>query len=136
MPEPTPAPAPKPAPDPAPAPAPAEPVTRYVAHVDAIFWFGAPLFTSPTFEVARYADRIVVGSVTVPILYQDDRNLIARTSEMTFSIVDAGWTFNGIAGAGSGTLSKYGDRRDRDRCASAPRIWAPGGFAIQAFPKA
>lgn len=69
-------------------------------------WFGAPLFTSPTFEVARYADRIVLGSVTVPILYQDDRNLIARTSEMTFSIVDAGWTFNGIAGSGSGTLSK------------------------------
>ena len=105
-PAPAPAPAPPPAPTPAPAPTPPEPVTRYTAHVDVVHWFGAPLFTSPTFEITRYADRIVLGSVSLPILYQDDRSLIARTSEMTFSIVDAGWTFNGIQGAGAGTLSK------------------------------
>jgi hypothetical protein len=64
------------------------------------------VFTSPTFEVTRYADRIVLGSVSVPIVYQDDRSLIARTPEMTFSVVDAGWTFNGLAGTASGTLSK------------------------------
>jgi hypothetical protein len=64
------------------------------------------VFPSPTFEVTRYADRIVLGSVSVPIVYQDDRSLIARTSEMTFSVADSAWTFNGVAGQASGTLAK------------------------------
>jgi len=105
-PEPTPAPVPAPVPTPAPAPAPPEPVARYTAHVDSAQWFDAPVFTSPTFEVTRYGDRIVLGSVSVPIVYQDDRSLIARTSEMTFSVADAAWTFNGVAGQASGTLAK------------------------------
>ena len=107
-PEPTPAPspAPAPAPTPAPAPAPPEPVARYTAHVDSAHWSDAPVFTSPTFEVTRYADRIVFGSATVPIVYQDDRSFIARTSEMTFSVADATWTFNGLAGQAAGTLAK------------------------------
>ena len=105
-PEPTPAPTPAPAPAPTPTPAPPEPVTRYTGNVDYAHWFGAPLFTSPTFDVTRYADRIVLGSVTVPILYQDDRKLIARTSEMNFSVVDDDWTFNGVAGQATGRLSK------------------------------
>jgi hypothetical protein len=105
-PEPTPAPVPAPVPTPAPAPAPSEPVARYTAHVDSAQWFNAPVFTSPTFEVTRYADRIVLGSVSVPIVYQDDRSLIARTSEMTFSVADATWTFNGVAGQAAGTLAK------------------------------
>jgi hypothetical protein len=81
-------------------------VTRYTAYVDQVYWYGEPLFTTPTFELARYADRIVLGSVTLPIVVQDDRRLIARTSEMSFSLVDAAWTFNGIPGSASGTLSK------------------------------
>jgi hypothetical protein len=64
------------------------------------------VFTSPTFDVTRYADRIVLGSVSVPIVYQDDRSLIARTSEMTFSVADASWTFSGLAGQAAGTLAK------------------------------
>ena len=112
-PEPTPAPSPAPVPTPAPAPtppapapAPPEPVARYTAHVDSAQWFDAPVFTSPTFDVTRFADRIVLGSVSVPIVYQDDRSLIARTSEMTFSVADATWTFNGLAGQAAGTLAK------------------------------
>jgi hypothetical protein len=69
-------------------------------------WYGEPVFTSPTFEIARYADRIVFGSVSLPIRFQDDRSFIARTSEMSFSVVDANWTFNGVPGTGSGTLTK------------------------------
>jgi hypothetical protein len=106
-PDPAPAPAPGPAPvPPAPTPAPADAGTRYTAHVDTIHWYGEPLFTSPTFELTRYADRITFGSVTLPIVSQDARGLVARTSEMTFTVVDAAWTFNGLAGTGSGTLSK------------------------------
>jgi hypothetical protein len=74
--------------------------------VDVVKWYGEPVFTSPTFEVVRYADRIVLGSVSLPIVFQDARSLNARTSEMSFSVVDASWTFNGVAGTGSGTLSK------------------------------
>jgi hypothetical protein len=93
-------------PAPNPTPAPAESAIRYTAHVDAVHWYTAPVFTSPTFDVARYADRITFGSVSLPILFQDDRGFVARTSEMSFSVVDASWTFNGVAGTGSGTLSK------------------------------
>lgn len=105
-PAPVPTPTPEPPPAPAPAPAPTEAVTRYTAHVDTVKWYTAPVFTSPTFDVARYADRITFGSVTLPIVFQDERSFIARSSEMTFSVVDDGWTFNGLAGTGSGTLSK------------------------------
>jgi len=105
-PSPAPVPTPAPAPTPTPAPAPPEPVARYTAHVDSAQWFDAPVFTSPTFDVTRFADRIVLGSVSVPIVYQDDRSLIARTSEMTFSVADATWTFNGLAGQAAGTLAK------------------------------
>ena len=69
-------------------------------------WYGTPLFPSPTFDVMRYDDRLVIGSTTLPILYQDDRSVIARTSEMSFSIVYTVWAFNGLPGVGSGTLSK------------------------------
>jgi hypothetical protein len=105
-PTPTPAPTPTPTPVPTPTPAPPEPVTRYTGHVDYEHWFGEPLFTSPTFDVTRYADRIVLGSVSVPILYQDDGKLIARTSEITFSVVNDEWTFNGVAGQATGRLVK------------------------------
>jgi type IV secretory pathway VirB10-like protein len=108
-PAPNPAPVPTPTPDPAPVPPPApapDPVARYTAHVDSAQWFSTPAFTSPTFEVTRYADRIVFGSASVPIVYQDDRSFIARTSEMTFSVADATWTFNGVAGQAAGTLAK------------------------------
>src|SRR4051812_40631757 len=105
VPGPAPAPGPTPAPAP-PAPVPGEPVTRYTAHVDTAHWYGAPLFPSPTFEVSRYADRVVLGTLTVPIVYQDDRNVIARTSEMSFSVVDSDWTFNSTSGTAAGTLSR------------------------------
>jgi hypothetical protein len=109
-PSPTPTPAPSPAPAPAPAPVPpptpAEPVTRYTAHVASVNWYGTPVFDSPDFEVLRYQDRIVVGSTTIPIVLQDERSLFARTSEMSFSVVDSNWIFNGIAGQGSGTWAK------------------------------
>ena len=100
-----PAPSPNPAPTPAPTPTP-EPVTRYTANVSVEHWFGTPLFTSPTFDVMRYADRLMLGAVTVPIVYQDDHSLIARTPEMNFSVVDETWTFNGVAGTAAGNLSK------------------------------
>lgn len=108
-PAPTPAPIPTPTPIPTPAPAPTpgppEPVTRYTASVDYEHWYGKPLFTSPTFEVTRYADRIVLGSISLPILYQDDRSLIARTNEMNLSVVSDDWTFTGVAGMAAGTWS-------------------------------
>ena len=110
-PEPSPAPGPAPAPPgpapaPAPTPTPSEPVTRYAAHVTTVHWYGTPVFSSPDFEVLRYADRIVVGSATIPIMLQDEQSFVARTSEMSFSVTDSGWIFNGIAGQGSGSLSK------------------------------
>ncbi len=107
-PTPAPAPAPAPAPSPAPAPGPApapDPGTKFTARVDTIHWYGAPLF-GETFELTRYSDRIVFGSVTLPIVFQDARSFIARNSEMTFNVIDSSWTFNGIAGMGAGTLSR------------------------------
>jgi hypothetical protein len=105
-PVPSPDPAPAPAPSPAPAPAPAPDAgTKFTAHVDTIHWYGAPLFGA-TFELTRYSDRIVFGSVTLPIVFQDERSFIARNSEMTFNVIDSTWTFNGIAGTGAGTLSR------------------------------
>lgn len=103
QPAPVPEPTPIPVPTPAPAPVPPEAFTRYTAHVDSVLWYGVPLFTT-TFEFDRYADRIVIGSVTLPILYEDDRGFIARTSSMSFSVVDANWTFDGVRGRGVGTL--------------------------------
>jgi hypothetical protein len=97
-------PAPTPAPDPTPAPPP-EPATSYTAHVDSIHWYGDPLF-GDTFELTRYADRITFVGITLPIVQQDERNFIARNKEMTFSVVESTWTFNGLAGTGSGTLSR------------------------------
>ena len=76
-----------------------------MASVYVMQWYGEPVFTSPTFEVVRYANRIEFGTVSLPILVQDDRTLVARTAEMRFSIVDNGWSFDGIPGTGSGTLS-------------------------------
>jgi len=73
--------------------------------VDTAHWYGEPLFGS-TFELTRYKDRIVFGSVTLPILSQDNRGFIAKNSEMTFSVLDSTWTFNGIAGTAAGTLSR------------------------------
>jgi len=73
-----------------------------------VHWYSDPVFSSPDFEVLRYTDHIVIGSSTIPIVLQDDRSLVARTSEMTFSVVDSGWIFNGIAGQGSGSWTKQG----------------------------
>ena len=104
---PTPGPSPTPAPSPTPVPTPApDPAIRYTAHVDSVQWYGTPVFTSGDFEILRYKDRIVLGSMTLPIVQQDDRTVLARTTDMTFSAVDATWSFNGIAGQGSGTWSK------------------------------
>jgi len=70
-------------------------------------WYGTPLFTEPDIEILRYTDRIVLGSMTLPIVHQDDRSVIARTPDMTFSAVDSSWIFNGIAGQGSGVWTKH-----------------------------
>ena len=98
-----PAPAPTPAP---PAPAPGDTAVHYIAHVDSIHWYGTPLFTSSDIEIFRYADRIVFGSVKLPIVLQDDHSVVAQTREMTFSAVESRWEFNGIAGQGSGSWTK------------------------------
>jgi hypothetical protein len=74
--------------------------------VDSVHWYGTPLFTGTEIEILRYPDRIVFGSMTLPILLQDDRSVFARTAEMSFSAVDSGWNFNGIAGQGSGVWTK------------------------------
>jgi hypothetical protein len=104
--DPAPAPAPPtPAPMP-PAPAPADSAVKYIAHVDSSHWYGTPLFTSPDIEVLRYADRIVFGSLTLPIVLQDDRSLVAQTREMTFSAVESRWELNGIAGQASGVWTR------------------------------
>jgi hypothetical protein len=105
---PAPTPTPEPTPGPAPAPTPAEPATRYTAHVATVHWYGDPVFDTPDFEVVRYADRLVIGTTTIPIVLQDERSLVARTSEMSFSVVQSNWIFNGIAGQGSGSWSKQG----------------------------
>lgn len=113
-PAPTPSPAPPPAPSPTPAPAPAptpaptptDPAVRYDAHVKTVTWYGPPLFTGEEVEIVRYNDRIVLGLMTLPIVYQDDRSVIARTPDMTFSAVESTWSFNGIAGQGSGEWTK------------------------------
>ncbi len=103
-PSPTPSPTP-PTPTPVPVPVPPEPV-RYAAHVENVHWYGTPLFEGPDIEIVRYPDRVVLGPLSLPIAYQDDRGLIARTSDMSFSVVDSSWTFNGIAGQGSGVWTK------------------------------
>jgi hypothetical protein len=107
-PSPTPAPSPSPAPTPGPTPAPAptDSAVLYDAHVNSAHWYGTPLFTSEDIEIVRYNDRIVLGSMTLPIVIQDDRTVLARTSEMTFSATDSNWTFNGLAGQGSGVWTK------------------------------
>jgi hypothetical protein len=74
--------------------------------VKTVTWYGPPLFTSEDIEIVRYNDRIVIGLMTLPIVYQDDHSVIARTPDMTFSAVEATWTFNGIAGQGSGVWTK------------------------------
>jgi hypothetical protein len=102
-PEPAP-PAPTPGPTPAPTPAP-DPGTRFTAHVETMHWYKEPLF-GQTFELTRYSNRIVFGSVSLPIVAQDDRAFTARNAEMTFSVVGSSWTFNGLAGTGSGSLSR------------------------------
>ncbi len=112
-PAPTPAPAPAPTPGPSPSPAPAppapdpvDPAVRYNAHVETVHWYGTPLFTTPDIEILRFPDRIVLGSLTLPIVVQDDRSVTARTREMSFSAVDSQWSFNGIAGQGAGVWAK------------------------------
>ena len=110
---PAPTPAPAPAPSPAPAPTPTEPATRYTAHVATVHWYGDPVFDTPDFEVVRYADRLVIGKTTIPIVLQDERSLFARSSEMSFSVVDSNWIFNGVAGQGSGSWSKQGSNLRR-----------------------
>lgn len=110
-PTPAPTPAPAPSPSPVPAPVPTDTPVTYDAHVDSVHWYGTPLFTSEDIEILRYADRIVLGSMTLPIVHEDERSVIARTSEMTFSAVDANWTINGTAGQGSGTWKKRGAQK-------------------------
>jgi hypothetical protein len=111
-PEPTPEPTPTPRPPtpapPPPPPTPAESVVRYEAHVETVHWYGTPLFSSIDIEIRRYADRIVIESLTLPIVVQDDRSVLARSRDMSFSASDSRWSFNGIAGQGSGvwTTSK------------------------------
>lgn len=102
-PAPTPTPGPTPTPAPTPTPTPDEPPVRYTAHVDTVQWYGTPLFTSADIEILRYKDRIVLGSMSLPIVQQDEQTVIARTKDMTFSAVDGTWSFNGIAGQGAGT---------------------------------
>ena len=75
---------------------------RYNAHVETVHWYGTPLFTSPDIVILRFPDRIVLGSLTLPIVVQDDGSVVARTPEMSFSAVDSRWSFNGIAVQGSG----------------------------------
>jgi hypothetical protein len=106
-PTPDPGPTPTPAPAPNPAPAPGDPAVHYAAHAETVQWYGTPLFSSQDFEILRYKDRIVLGSVTLPIVEQDERSVFARTSEMTFSAVDAAWSFNGIAGQAAGTWRQH-----------------------------
>ena len=75
---------------------------RYNAHVETVHWYGTPLFTSPDIVILRFPDRIVLGSLTLPIVVQDDERVVAQTREMSFSAVDSQWSFNGIAGQGAG----------------------------------
>ncbi len=79
-----------------------EPAALYNAHVETVHWYGTPLFTSPDIVILRFPDRIVLGSLTLPIVVQDDRSVMARIRDMTFSAVDSEWSFNGTAGQGSG----------------------------------
>jgi hypothetical protein len=74
--------------------------------VTTVHWYGSPVFDSPEFTVLRYSDHIVIGQTTIPIVLQDERSLVAKTPEMTFSVSDSTWTFNGIAGLGSGSWTK------------------------------
>jgi hypothetical protein len=106
-PAPTPSPSPTPAPAPTPLPTPTDPGVRYDAHVKTVTWYGPPLFTGEDIEIVRYNDRIVLGLMTLPIVFQDDRSVIARTPDMTFSAVESTWSFNGIAGQGAGVWTKH-----------------------------
>jgi len=74
--------------------------------VDSVHWYGTPLFTGTDIEILRYPDRVVFGSLTLPIVLQDDRSVVARSADMTFSAVDSDWSFNGTAGQGSGVWTK------------------------------
>jgi hypothetical protein len=107
-PEPAPAPEPSPAP-PAPTPAPPDAAVHYDAHVNSVHWYGSAIFTGEDFEIVRYPDRIVFGSMTLPIVHEDDRTVLAKTQDMTFSAIDSSWTFNGLAGQGSGVWTKRGE---------------------------
>ena len=78
---------------------------RYSAHIESVHWY-EPLFTSSDVEIVRYPDRIVFGSLTLPIVLQDEHSVTARTRDMSFSAVDSHFVFNGIAGEGSGVWTK------------------------------
>jgi hypothetical protein len=47
-------------------------VTSTVQVTTGITWTEHLQFSPPDFQVLRYADRIVVGSATIPIMLQDD----------------------------------------------------------------
>jgi hypothetical protein len=74
--------------------------------VESAHWYQTPLFTASDIEILRYPDRIEFGSLTLPIVLQDERSVTARTRDMTFSAVDSHFEFNGIAGQGSGVWTK------------------------------
>jgi hypothetical protein len=105
-PDPSPSPGPAPTPPTPPTPPPTESPVRYAAHVDDAQWYGKPLFTGTEIEILRYTDRIVFGGLTLPIVLEDDRSVVARSGDMSFSAVDAAWSFNGKAGQGSGVWTK------------------------------
>jgi hypothetical protein len=104
--DPAPTPTPTPAPTPAP-PAPAPTSTLYVATVASEHWYGTAPFSSPTFEVQRFADHVKIGTLDLPIVSQDDQSWFAADEGRTMSwfVVRTQWTFTGSVGQAAGSLA-------------------------------
>lgn len=79
--------------------------TRYTAIVQNAHWYQAPLFGG-TVSVSRYPDRIVFGSLSLSISFEEGAMLVAKTPELTLSITGTTWSFNGVAGQAFGTISR------------------------------
>jgi hypothetical protein len=81
--------------------------TLYLATVVSEHWYSTAPFSSPTFEVQRFADHVKIGTVDLPIVSQDDQSWFAADEARTMSwfVVGTQWTFTGSVGQAAGTLA-------------------------------
>jgi hypothetical protein len=108
-PEPTPSPTPVPTPVPVPGPPPAPAKTVLHATVAGSHWYPDANFTLPDrFDVTIEGDKVKIASLDpLPFSFDgSDADFIVRTNDFQFVVHDTTFTFNGVAGIASGTVSR------------------------------